>query len=329
MKHQILKYSTLLTAVILSLQVCLAQAQTSGVDKFPNKPIKLVVGFAPGGGTDSAARTIAIKVSSLLGQTVVVENRAGAGGNIACETVARAAPDGYTIGLANVGSLTVNPHMPGGTTYDTMKDFDMISGGVSFSNVLVVRADSPIKTLAQYVQAGSDQDKPLFYGSAGVGSAGHLAGVLLQSKTAMNVEHINYKGGGPVMTDLLGGNIQAVFASSPTAVPLVKAGKLHALAVTGATRSQALPDVPTVAEQGFVGYRATNWYGFIAPAHTPQVIVDKLNEAITTALKDPATIERLLNAGMEPDPSTPQEMRTFVQQEFDTWGKVVQTIKFN
>ncbi len=329
MKHQILKYSTLLTAAILSLQIGLAQAQTAAIDKFPSKPIKLVVGFAPGGGTDSAARTIAIKVSALLGQTVVVENRAGAGGNIACETVARAAPDGYTIGLANVGSLTVNPHMPGGTSYDTLKDFDMISGGVSFSNVLVVRADSPIKTLAEYVKTGSDQDKPLFYGSAGVGSAGHLAGVLLQSKTAMNVEHINYKGGGPVMTDLLGGNIQAVFASSPTAVPLVKAGKLHALAVTGAKRAQALPDVPTVAEQGYPGYQATNWYGFIAPANTPQVIVDKLNEAITTALKDPVTIERLLNAGMEPDPSTPQEMRTFVQKEFETWGKVVQTIKFN
>ena len=329
MKHQILKYSTLLTAAILSLQIGLAQAQTAAIDKFPSKPIKLVVGFAPGGGTDSAARTIAIKVSALLGQTVVVENRAGAGGNIACETVARAAPDGYTIGLANVGSLTVNPHMPGGTSYDTLKDFDMISGGVSFSNVLVVRADSPIKTLAEYVKTGSDQDKPLFYGSAGVGSAGHLAGVLLQSKTAMNVEHINYKGGGPVMTDLLGGNIQAVFASSPTAVPLVKAGKLHALAVTGAKRAQALPDVPTVAEQGYPGYQATNWYGFIAPANTPQVIVDKLNEAITTALKDPFTIERLLNAGMEPDPSTPQEMRTFVQKEFETWGKVVQTIKFN
>jgi tripartite-type tricarboxylate transporter receptor subunit TctC len=329
MTNQIVKYTTLLTAAVLSLHLSTVQAQTSAVDKFPNKPIKLVVGFAPGGGTDSAARTIAIKVSSLLGQTVVVENRAGAGGNIACETVARAAPDGYTIGLANVGSLTVNPHMPGGTTYDTLKDFDMISGGVSFSNVLVVRADSPIKTLAQYVKVGSDKDKPMFYGSAGIGSAGHLSGELLKNLTAMNVEHINYKGGGPVMTDLLGGNIQAVFASSPTAVPLVKAGKLHALAVTGAKRAQVLPDVPTVAEQGYPGYQATNWYGFIAPAHTPQVIVDKLNDAITTALKDPATIERLLNAGMEPDPSTPQEMRAFVQQEFETWGKVVQTIKFN
>ena len=168
-----------------------ALAQTDSAERFPTKPIRLIVGFAPGGGTDSAARMIAVKLSVLLGQSVVVENRAGAGGNIACEAIAKATPDGYTIGLANVGSMAVNPHMPGGTSYQPLKDFEMISGGVTFGNVLVVRADSPIKTLADFIAAAKDKDKPLFYGSAGLGSAGHLAGELLQARAGTSAEHIN------------------------------------------------------------------------------------------------------------------------------------------
>ena len=310
--------------------VCIAgaAAQTESVERFPSKPIRLIVGFAPGGGTDSAARTIAVKLSSLLGQTVVVENRAGAGGNIACEAIAKAAPDGYTLGLANVGSMAVNPHMPGGTSYDPLKDFEMISGGVTFGNVLVVRSDSPIKTLAEFIAAAKDKDKPLFYGSAGLGSAGHLAGELLQSRAGTMAEHINYKGGGPVMTDLLAGNIQAVFASAPTAVPQIKGGKLRGLAVTGAKREASLPDVPTMAEQGFPKYQATNWYGFIAPARTPAAIVTKLNQAIVTSLHDTLTLERLNGAAMAADPMTPQEMRDFVALEYETWGQVVRAIKF-
>ncbi len=327
MSKKFIKFSSAIATVLCGLSLSSVHAQTESIDKYPSKPIKLVVGFAPGGGTDSAARTIALKVSELLGQSVVVENRAGAGGNIAGEAVARATPDGYTIGLANIGSLAVNPHMPGGTTYDTLKDFEMISNGVAFSNILVVRADSPITSLAEYVKAGQNKDKPLFYGSAGIGSAGHLSGELLKSLAGMTTEHINYKGGGPVMTDLLGGNIQAVFASAPTAIPLVKAGKLRALAVTGSQRAKALPDVPTVAEQGYPGYQAINWYGFVAPARTPSAIIEKLYKAIVTALNDPLTIERLSTAGMEPDPTTPQAMRAFVQKEYDTWGKVVKGMK--
>ena len=317
----------LFAVILLGLGLNTAQAQSDAASKFPTKTIKLVVGFAPGGGTDSSARTIAMKLSELLGQTVVVENRAGAGGNIACEIIARATPDGYTIGLANIGSLAVNPHVQGGTSYNTLKDFEMISGAVAFSNVLVVRADNPIGNLDEFIKAGQNKDKPLFYGSAGIGSAGHLSGELFRMKAGMNTEHINYKGGGPVMTDLLGGNIEAVFASAPTAVPLIKGGKLRALAVTGAQRAQSLPDVPTIAELGFPGYQATNWYGFIAPANTPKDIIDKLNKAIVTALNDPATKERLLNSGMEPDPTTPEAFTAFVKQEYETWGKVVKELK--
>jgi tripartite-type tricarboxylate transporter receptor subunit TctC len=302
-------------------------AQGAGAAAYPAKSVRLLVGFAPGGGTDSAARTISVKLSELLGQTVVVDNRPGAGGNIAADAVANAAPDGYTIGLANIGSLAVNPHMPDGTPYKTLKDFAMISNGVTFGNILVVRTDSNIKTLADYIAAAKNKEKPLFYGSPGLGSAGHLAGELLQARTGTFAEHINYKGGGPAMTALLAGDIQAIFASAPTAIPQVKGGKLRALAVTGAQRSQALPDVPTVAELGFPGYQATNWYSFVAPARTPDAIVKKLNEAIVAALRDPKTIERLETQAMEPDPSTSEQMRAFVEKEYETWGDVVRKLK--
>ena len=302
-------------------------AQGTTAAAYPAKSVRLLVGFAPGGGTDSAARTVAVKLSELLGQTVVVDNRPGAGGNIAADAVANAAPDGYTIGLANIGSLAVNPHMPDGTPYKTLKDFAMISNGVTFGNILVVRTDSNIKTLADYIAAAKNKEKPLFYGSPGLGSAGHLAGELLQARTGTFAEHINYKGGGPAMTALLAGDIQAIFASAPTAIPQVKGGKLRAIAVTGAQRSQALPDVPTVAELGFPGYQATNWYSFVAPARTPDAIVKKLNEAIVAALRDPKTIERLETQAMEPDPSTPEQMRAFVEKEYDTWGDVVRKLQ--
>ena len=302
-------------------------AQGTTAAAYPAKSVRLLVGFAPGGGTDSAARTVAVKLSELLGQTVVVDNRPGAGGNIAADAVANAAPDGYTIGLSNIGSLAVNPHMPDGTPYKTLKDFAMISNGVTFGNILVVRIDSNIKTLADYIAAAKNKEKPLFYGSPGLGSAGHLAGELLQARTGTFAEHINYKGGGPAMTALLAGDIQAIFASAPTAIPQVKGGKLRAIAVTGAQRSQALPDVPTVAELGFPGYQATNWYSFVAPARTPDAIVKKLNEAIVAALRDPKTIERLETQAMEPDPSTSEQMRAFVEKEYETWGDVVRKLQ--
>lgn len=303
-----------------------AHAQATAPAAYPSKPIRLLVGFAPGGGTDSAARTIAVKLSELVGQTVVVDNRPGAGGNIAADAVANAAPDGYTIGLANIGSLAVNPHMPDGTPYKTLKDFAMITNGVTFGNILVVRTDSNIKTLADYIAAAKNKNKPLFYGSPGLGSAGHLAGELLQARTGTSAEHINYKGGGPAMTALLAGDIQAIFASAPTAIPQIKGGKLRAIAVTGEKRAQALPDVPTVAELGFPGYQATNWYSFIAPARTPDAIVKKLNEALVAALRDPKTIERLETSAMEPDPGTPEQMRAFVEKEYETWGDVVRKL---
>ena len=218
--------------------------------------------------------------------------------------------------------------MPGGTSFDPLKDFTYISLGVYFPNVIVVKAESKIKTLQQYIAAGKSKEAEVFYGSSGSGSTGHLAGELLKSRSGMFSQHVNYKGGGPAMTDLLGGNIDAVVASAPTAVPLVQSGKLTALAVTGAVRGKALPDVATVQEQGFPGFDAVNWYAFVAPPGTPRPIVDRLNAAIIGALKDPGTIEKLANVGMETDPSTPEQMAAYVKKQYDLWGEVVKTIKF-
>lgn len=306
-----------------------AQTSTASADeKFPTKPIRLMVGFAPGGGTDIAARIIAPKMSELIGQTVVVENRSGANGDIASASLIRSAPDGYTILLASIGSLAINSHMPGGTPFNPLKDFTYLSLGVYFPNVIVVRSESKIKTLQDYIAAGKSKETEVFYGSSGSGSTGHLAGELLKAKSGMYSQHVNYKGGGPAMTDLLGGNIDAVVASAPTAVPLVHTGKLTALAVTGAVRAKSLPDVRTVEEMGFPGFDAVNWYAFVAPPDTPRPIVDKLNAAITGALKDRGTIEKLANVGMETDPSTPEQMAAYVRKQYELWGEVVKTIKF-
>ena len=296
---------------------------------FPNKPVRLIVGFAPGGGADSAARLIVPKLADILGQSVVIENKPGAGGNLASDVLMKAEPDGYTIMLTTVGSMAINPHMPGGTNFNPLVDFSMISQGVTFSNILVVRTESNIKSLQDYVALGKDKNVFVTFGSSGNGSTGHLAGELLKSRTGMKAEHINYKGGGPAMTDLLGGNITAIFASTPTAVPLIQGGKLRPIAVTSPKRTSGLPNVPTVAEQGYPGYQALNWYAFVAPPKVPPAIIDKLNQAITATLKDPGTVERLRQVDLEAAPSTPQELSAFVKLENDKWAKIIKSINLS
>jgi tripartite-type tricarboxylate transporter receptor subunit TctC len=296
---------------------------------FPKKPVRLIVGFAPGGGADSAARLIAPKLAEKLGQPVVIDNRPGAGGNLASELLTKTDPDGYTIMLTTVGSLAINPHMPGGTSFNPLKDFSMVSQGVTFSNILVVKADSKINRLQDYVALGKDKNAFVSFGSSGNGSTGHLAGELLKARSGMSAEHINYKGGGPAMTDLLGGNITAIFASTPTAVPLLNAGKIKAIAITSPKRLAALPDVPTVAEQGYPGYQALNWYAFIAPPKVSPEIIQKLNQAIVATLKDPETVAKLRNVDLEPAPSTPQELYAFAKSENEMWGKIIKSIKLS
>ncbi len=322
MRRQNLK----LTILILATFALTSGAGYCDTATYPNKPIRLIVGFAPGGGADSAARIMGPKLGEKFGQPIVIENKPGAGGNLASEQLLKAEPDGYTLMLTTVGSMAINPHMPNGTTFNPLTDFTLISQGVTFSNILVVKADSPIKNLSDFVAAGKTKDGYVTFGSSGNGSTGHLAGELLKSRSGMKGEHINYKGGGPAMTDLLGGNITAIFASTPTAIPLIEGGKIKPLAVTSLKRLPGLPNVPAIAEQGYPGYQALNWYAFIAPPKMSPELISKINRAVVATLKDPATAERLRKVDLEPAPSTPQELASTVKSEYELWGKLIKNI---
>jgi tripartite-type tricarboxylate transporter receptor subunit TctC len=293
---------------------------------FPSKAVTMVVGFEPGGGTDTVARIVAKYLGDNLGQQVVVENRAGAGGNIAVDFVVKSAPDGYTLVLANVGALAVNPHLLK-LAYDPLRDLAPISMAVVFPNVIVVKPDLPVKTLAEFVKLAKEKPATITYGSSGIGGAGHLAGELLAMMARIELVHVPYKGGGPAMTGLLGGQIDAYFATPVAALPHIRSGKARALAVTGAERSQSLPDVPTVAESGYPGYEAVNWYAYLAPAKTPRDIVMRLNTELNKVLRAPDVVEALHKQGVEPQPTSPEKLGSYVRREYETWGRVVKQAK--
>ena len=296
-------------------------AAGAAAQNFPAKPITTVVGFEPGGGTDTTARIVAPTLSELLGQQVVVENRAGAGGNIAVDYVAKAAPDGYTLVLANVGALAVNPHILR-TPYDPLRDLAPVSMAVVFPNVLVVQPDLPVKSVQDYVKLA--REKPgVTYASSGIGGAGHLAGELLKDMAKIDIVHVPYKGGGPAMQGFLGRQVDSFFATPISSISQIRSGKARAIATTGAKRDKLMPDVPTVAESGFPGYEALNWYGYLAPAKTPKEIIERLSRDIAKALADPKVLAALNKTGVEPLAMTPNEFGRYIQREYDSWGKVV------
>jgi len=313
----------MLIAVLLAMLAQIALAQGG----FPVRTITMVVGFAPGGGTDTVARIVAKKVGEAVGQTVIVENKAGAGGTVAVHQVAKSAPDGYTIVLANVGSLAVAPYLIAKLPYDPLRDLAPITMAVEFPNVLVVQPSMPAKTLAEFVQLAKASPGTIGYGSSGIGGIGHLAGALLGIVANIDIVHVPYKGGGPAMQDLLGGQIPAMIATPPTALPHVKAGKIRALATTGAARAALMPDVPTVAESGYTGYEATNWYAYLAPAGTPKDVLARLHRELVEALNAPDVREQLDRQGIEAKPGTPEELTKYMERELATWGKVVKTAK--
>jgi tripartite-type tricarboxylate transporter receptor subunit TctC len=294
---------------------------------FPARAVTLTVGFAPGGGTDTAARIVARKLSENIGQPVVVENRAGAGGNIAAQHIATAAPDGYTIHLTSVGPLTVAPHMQKNLPYDPRRDIAPVTMGVIFPNVFVVHVGVPAKTLAEFVALARRKPDEITYGSSGVGGAGHLAGELFKQRAGFEMIHIPYKGGGPAMTDLLGARIHMYVGVPSTVQPHIEAGKLVALATTGARRTPFMSNVPTVAESGYPGFEAVNWYAFVAPGKTPVEILDYWNRELVKVLKDPQVNAELARHGLEPAPGTREELASYVDRESEKWGKVVRAAK--
>jgi tripartite-type tricarboxylate transporter receptor subunit TctC len=297
-------------------QLGLAQA-------YPARAITSVVGFAPGGGTDTVSRIIAKTLGEQLGQQVITENKAGAGGNIATDFVAKAAPDGYTILLGNVGSLSVAPHLNRNLPYDPLKDLAPISMAVVFPNLIVIHPRVRADNLQQFIRLAKEKPGTITYGSSGIGGAGHLAGELLKMMAKIDLVHVPFKGGGPAMQAMLGGQIDAYFATPVAAGAHVKAGKAKALATTGPKRDPLMPEVPTVAESGYPGYQATNWYAYVAPAKTPKDIIGRLNREIVKALHSPEVKDLLNKQGVEPAPGTPEELARFIKSEYDTWGDVV------
>jgi tripartite-type tricarboxylate transporter receptor subunit TctC len=316
-----------LTLRILLATAAMTLAAAVVGQPFPSHSVTLTVGFAPGGGADMAARIIARKLGENIGQSVVVENKAGAGGNIAAQQIATAPPDGYTIHLTSVGPMTVAPHLVKDLAYDPKRDIAPITMGVVFPNVFIVGSGVPAKTLAEFVALAKQKPGKLTYASSGVGSAGHLAGELFKDRAGIDVLHVPYKGGGPAMTDLLGGRLDLYVGVPSTVAPHVDAGNARALATTGAKRTSMMPGVPTVAESGYPGFEATNWYAFVAPGKTPDDVLDFWNRELTKVLNDPRVNAELAKHGLDPAPSTRSDLAQYIDRETEKWGKVVRDAK--
>ena len=302
-------------------------AGTAAAQGFPTRTVTLTVGFAPGGGTDTAARIVAKKLTENIGQSVVVENKAGAGGNIAAHHVASALPDGYTIHLSSVGPLTVAPAMQKNLPYDVKRDLAPLTMGMIFPNVFVVHQGVPAKTLAEFVALAKQKPGQIDYASSGVGGAGHLAGELFKQAAGIDMVHVPYKGGGPAMTDLLGGRVSMYPAVPSTSKPHIDTGKLTPLGTTGLKRTAVMPNVPTVAEQGYPGFEAVNWYAFVTSSKVPAEIQEFWNRELVKALKDPEVVAALSKHGLEPQPGTREELARYIDSETAKWGKVVRDAK--
>jgi tripartite-type tricarboxylate transporter receptor subunit TctC len=289
---------------------------------FPSKQLRLFVGFAAGGGGDIVARVLAAELTKSAGLSVLVENKPGAGGNIATREALRAPPDGHTVLLANVGMLAVNPYAMKDVGYDPVADIAPVCLAVDFSNVLVVHPSVPAKTLAEYLEVAR-RPEGMDYGSSGVGGAGHLAGELLKARSGAKLNHIPFRGGGPAMNDLVAGHVPSLIASAPTATPLMREGRIRALAMTGPKRSPFDPDIPTIAEQGFPGYAATNWYAAVVSSKVPAEIVAQLNTILTKALKAQEVQAAYGQQGMETIAGTQAEAQAHIARETEVWKKVI------
>lgn len=294
-----------------------AQAQAS----YPDKPIRFVVPYPPGGGTDVVARIVQMRLQAALGQSVVIDNKGGAGGSLGTDIVAKAAPDGYTV-LFTLSSHTINPAIFPKLPFDTIKDFEPVGLVASLPQILVANTAVPVRTVADVVaQAKAAPDK-FSFASVGNGSPGHLAGEMMVIRTGAPMLHIPYRGGGPAITDVMGGQVPYLWVSIPAAAQHVKAGKLKALAVSTVKRSAAFPDVPTMQEAGVPDFEVDSWYAMLVPAKTPKAIIDKLNKALNTVLAEPAIRAQLLEQGAEAVGGTPEALGKTIAAELPKWAKL-------
>ncbi len=311
------KHACLAAAFVLALSA------TAGAQDYPSRPITLVVPYAAGGGNDVMARIVAEKMSKSLGQQIVIENKGGAGGSIATRQVAKAAPDGYTLGLGGTGTLAINPTLYPNAGYDPRKDFAPIGLIATSALVVLVHPSVEAKSIGDLIALAKRDPGKLNYASAGSGSGIHLGSELFAAMAGIKLTHIPYKGSSPALTDLIGGHVAIYFSSLPPAIALVKEGKVRALGVTGAKRSAVLPDLPTVAEVALPGYEAVLHYGIVAPAGTPQPIIEKLNAALKAALAEGDVRARIAADGAEPLPTTPAEYAADIDREETKWSKIV------
>jgi tripartite-type tricarboxylate transporter receptor subunit TctC len=318
--RQSARFSSRVLAVLLPAAFALAAPPASA--EFPEQPVTLVVPFAPGGGTDTTARTLAAGMSANLGKPVIVENRAGAGTIIGTNYVAHTKPDGYVMLVATFAHA-VNPALHASLPYDTDKAFEPVAMVAHSANVLVVNAKLPFHSVKDLLAYANAHPGKLNYGSTGVGTSAHLAGELLKNLAGINMTHVSYKGAAPAVTDLLSGQIQVMLITAASATPYVKSGQLRALAVTSAQRSPAFPDLPTLAEAGVPGYLAESWTGVFVPAGTPQPVVQRLHDAIAAAVKTAAFQRQAAVEGLTVDVGPPKQLADYVSAEEKRWSKVV------
>jgi tripartite-type tricarboxylate transporter receptor subunit TctC len=308
--------------VLLALNAQLAHAADAAAD-FPQKPIKIIVPYPPGGSTDVLARMMGQKISSRFGQPVVVENRAGASGNLGANVAAKSPPDGYTLFLGTSTALAVNPHLYPSLPYDAQKDFTPLILATTLPSLVVVNSSVPVKTMNELNEYLKSRNGQVNYASSGNGTPAHLGAEVYKKMTGIQMTHVPYKGGAPALTDLAGGQTSLMFAILPESWPLVKDGRLRALAITTAQRSPLMPELPTVAESGVPGYELVGWYGFLAPTGTPREVVAKLNKALDEALQEKDVREKLTTMGFQVEGGAPERLSDLMRSESKKWGQVV------
>jgi tripartite-type tricarboxylate transporter receptor subunit TctC len=308
-----------LAALLLLLGPQFAKAQD-----FPTRPVRIVVAFPPGGPTDFVGRLVADKMTKLLGQRVYIDNKPGANGTLGGGDVAKSDPDGYSLFLTTSGAVTVSPHMMAKMPFDTFRDFAPVALVTTVNEVLVVSPKLGVKNVKELVELAKKKPGGVTFASTGVGSPPHLAQLLLDAAAGVKFLHVPYRGASPALTDMLGGQVQVVALDIPVVLSQIQAGTLLPIGIAGDKRDAVLPNVPTLAEQGYANTDAANWYALLAPAKTPKAVIDKLNKAVDAALADPVLHDKLVKTGATPVGGTPEALGTFMKAQYDKWGRVIQ-----